>query len=119
MASVQWCNYRGKRILLLDFSFRSPQRGEELAREAQQVVTAQDRASVRVLADFTGMKFNKETVQQIAKTLAIDRPYVRRCAWMGTENLTQEWFDTIQKISSRNIHCFPDRTTALQFLTEE
>jgi|SRR5579871_3780668 len=96
MAKIQWITYEGNRILMLDFTHRAGARAEELVREVQQVVTSQAPASVLVLADFTGASFDEEVVRQIATTLAVDRPYVRRAAWVGSEGLSEEWFKSIR-----------------------
>lgn len=119
MANIQWITHAGKRVLLLDFSQRRAQRVEELAREVQQVITAQKPASVLVLADFTATKFSKEAVKLIARTAATNRPYVRRTAWVGTESLPAGGFEAIQATSQRDIHRFATREEALQFLTAE
>lgn len=119
MASIRWLMYKGKRVLLLDFSQRSVKRMEELTREKQQVITGQDPASVLVLADFTGTKFDEDAVELMGKVAAVDRPYIRRAAWVGTESLPEEWFQSIQNLSQREIHRFATREEALDFLAQE
>ena len=117
MASLRWLTHKGQRVLLLDFSQRSSDRVEQLAREVQQVITAQPHASVLVLADFTGATFTEQAARLIARAAAADRPHVARTAWVGTESFPAAWFDRIRDYSQRDIHCFATRDEALEFLT--
>ena len=117
MANIQWLSHKGKKVLLLEFVHQTGARAEELAREVQQVITAQSPGSLLVLADFSGMSFREETVRQIAKVAAVNRDFVRLTAWVGTEGLPEEWFQSIQETSRRVIHRFATREEALEFLS--
>lgn len=119
MANLRWITHRGKTVLLLDFTQRSGERVKQLAREVQQVITSQPRASVLVLADFTGATFSDEATNQIATAAAADRPHVLRSAWVGTESFPEEWFNRIRDYSQRDIRRFATREEALEFLTGE
>lgn len=116
MARLQWLTHKGKHVLLLDFRRHSGTRVEELAREVQQVVTAQPRGSVLVLAEFTGARFTEEAGKQIALVAAANRPYVARTAWVGAEGMPEEWFNWIRDFSKRDIRRFATREEALEFL---
>lgn len=119
MANLRWITHQSKKILLLDFTQRSGVGIQRLAREVQQVITAQSQASVLVLADFTGMKFNEQAGKEIVKVAAADRPYVLRTAWVGAEALPEEWFHHLRDFSQRDIRRFATREEALAFLTGE
>lgn len=116
MAGIQWLTFKGRRLLLLDFTWGSDKRVEQLAREVQQVITAQPRASVRVLADFTGVSFTEDACKQIAKAAAADRAHVLGTAWVGAE-LPDAWFNMIRDYSQRDIRRFSTREEALEFLS--
>ena len=118
MARFQWLTHEGKQVLLLDFSQHSAKRVEELAREVQQIITAQPPGSVRVLADFTGASITGDALRAIAKAAAADRRYVLRTAWVGA-NLPETQFRAFQDASGREIHRFATRQEALQFLTSD
>ena len=119
MANLQWLTHKGKKVLLLDFSQRSGVGIQRLAREVQQVITGQPRASVLVLADFTGMRFSEQAGMEIAKVAAADRPYVLRTAWVATETFPEDWFNKIRDFSQRDIRRFLTREEALEFLTRD
>lgn len=118
MASFQWLSHEGKQVLLLDFNQHSANRVAELAREVQQIITAQPPGSVRVLADFTGASITGETLRAIAKAAAANRRYVLRTAWVGAY-LPEEQFRAFQDVSGREIQRFATREEALQFLTSD
>jgi len=107
MASLRWLTHKGKKVLLLDFSHHSGERVEQLAREVQQVITAQPLASVLVLADFTGAKFSEEAGKQMAKVAVADRPYVIRTAWVGAESMPEAWFNRIRDYPSATFAASP------------
>lgn len=119
MAQLQWLNHQGKKVLLLDFSQHTGVRVEQLAREVQQVITAQRPESVLVLADFTGVTFTQQMVKEIAKAASADRRYVVRTAWVGAESLPPAWLNWIRDASGRDIRRFATREKALEFLTED
>jgi hypothetical protein len=116
MARLQWLTHKGKQVLLLDFSQYSAKRVEELAREVQQIITAQRPQSVLVLADFSGAAFSPEALRTITKAAAVNRRYVLRTAWVGTEKLSEAQFRAIQEFSGRDIRRFQTREEALNFL---
>ena len=118
MARFQWLLHEGKRVLLLDFSEHSAKRVTELAREVQQVITAQPPGSVRVLADFTGASITGDALRAIAKAAAANRRYVWRTAWVGIK-IPETQFRALQEVAGREIHRFVTREEALQFLTSD
>lgn len=118
MANFQWLTHEDKRVLLLAFTELPAKRIEELAREVQQIITAQPPGSVLVLADFTGATFSTEALKQIARAAAANRRYVARTAWVGA-NLRDAQFKAVQEFSGREIRRFATRREALQFLVED
>ena len=118
MPNFQWLTYEGKRVLLLDFSERSAKRVEELAREVQQIITAQPPGSVLVLADFTGASITGDALRAIAKAAAANRRYVARTAWVSV-NLSEARFMAFKDVAGREIHRFASREDGLRFLTSD
>lgn len=118
MAHFQWLTHEGKQVLLLDFTKHPAKRIEELAREVQQIISAQPPGSVRVLADFTGATFSTDALKQIARAATANRRYVARTAWVGV-SLPEAQFKTLQDLSGREIHRFATRGEAVEFLTED
>jgi NAD(P)-dependent dehydrogenase (short-subunit alcohol dehydrogenase family) len=118
MARFQWLTHEGKQVLLLDFTQNPAKRIEQLAREVQQIITAQPPGSVLVLADFTDATFSTDALKQIARAAAANRRHVARTAWVGV-NLPEAQFKALQNLSGRDIRRFATREEALEFLTNE
>ena len=99
---VRWITREGQEVLLVDFSYCSGDKIESILNQAREVITNQPPASVLVLADLTGAELTREIVMHMKKTAALDRPFVRRSAWIGAEKLPKVWFHSIQTLSKGN-----------------
>lgn len=110
MADLRWVTRKGKKVLLLDFTQRAGVAVEQLARELQQITTAQPRASVLVLADFTGVNFSDNASKQIASAAAaVDRPHVLRTAWVAPRRGLTVRHPAVHSVS---ISTHPNKTLA-------
>lgn len=90
MQSVEragFITHKSKQILLLDFTNCTPQEVTSLAEQAERIITSQPENSVLVLADFAGAQFSRDTATRIKEVTTHDRPFVKRVAWVHTENL--------------------------------
>jgi len=111
--------HKGESILLVDFS-RCPKRDMlALLDRIQATVARQPRNSVLSLADFTDAQVDKEVAQQIKKVLTLDRPYVKRSAWVGTATLPKVFYENFKSFSQRDIPLFETREAALDWLVEK
>jgi hypothetical protein len=113
---IQFIDYHGHKVLLLDFSNAS---AEEVAATADRVpalVTAQPLASVLLLADFTSAQFTRAAVERIKVAAAFDRAHVKRSAWVHADTLPKTLYDSIRSFSSRDFPIFPSREEALVYL---
>jgi len=113
---VQFMSYRDHRILLLDFTNCSPQEVGEVADQTPAIVTQEPTASVCVLADFTGAEFNREAVERIKVATAIDKPHIKRTAWVLDHNMPKALYDSVRTFSGRDFPIFNTREEALEYL---
>ena len=116
---IQFIGHQKKQILLVDFSNCSAVEVEEIARAAPDTVTAQPRGSVLLLADFTGALFNEEALRAMKESAVFDKPYVKKSAWIGTENFPQVFADDMKTFSRREFPAFRTRQDALEWLAAE
>src|SRR5215470_15223585 len=79
--------HKGKKVLLIDCSNCSAGDQQELAEAALPVLLAEPRGSVLLLVDFTGAEFDRKTVEQLKPVLVLDRPHLKRSAWVVAEAL--------------------------------
>lgn len=79
-------------------------------------VTAEPRGSVLLLADFRGSKVDKKTLEALKPALVLDRPYLKRSAWVGTENLPKIFYEHLKSFSQRDLPTFKTREEAMDWL---
>jgi hypothetical protein len=116
---IQFVVHKGKRILVVDFSRCSATEVAEVARAVPEVVTAQPRDSVLILADYTGASLDHEAMQVLKETAVFDKPYVKKSAWIGVENLPPVFADAMKNFSRREFPAFKTRQEALEWLAAD
>ena len=75
--------------------------------------------SVLTLADFTGAKIDKAVATKIKEVLVLDRPYVKKSAWVGTDSLPHVFYENFKNFSQRDLSTFKTREEAMDWLVEE
>ena len=116
---VQFIEHKGQQILLIDFSRCDPRQILAIVNEVQEEVSDHARGSVLTLADFTGAQIDKAAATRIKEALAMDRPYVKRSAWIGTESLPKVFYENFKTFSRRDFPTFQTREEAMDWLVEE
>jgi hypothetical protein len=120
MDGIQWIDGGGgKQVLLVDLSYSTLERAQALITQAGTIIRSAPPDSVLILADFTGVEFNSDLVALVKQVATVDRPHVKRSAWVGSESLSQVWLSAIERVSQRTFHRFDTREEALSFLVEE
>ena len=116
---LRFVEHSGKQVLLIDFSQCN---GEEMLlvlTEIQETVSDQPRSSVLILADFHGAQIDKTVATRMKEVLALDRPYVKRSAWIGTESLPQVFYENFKQFAQRDFPKFKTREEALDWLVSD
>jgi hypothetical protein len=116
MDPIRFVTHRDQRILLLDFTETTPDQVADLSSRVPDVITREPKGSVLVVADFSGVTFNREIVERIKIATAIDRPHIKRAAWVLTENLPKALYDSIRSFSASDIPVFDTREEAMDYL---
>ena len=116
---IRFIIHKGKRILLVDVSHRSAAEVTNMSKLLPSYVTSQPRGSLLLLADFTGAKFDREAIDRIKKATVFHRPYLKRSAWVGTENLPKVLYEYLKSFSQRDLPTFKTREEALEWLVGE
>jgi hypothetical protein len=116
---LYFLKHKGQSIFVIDFSHCS---NKEVLLLLDQVKTSVERhapASLLVLADFSGTHFDKQVATRAKEVLVLDRPYVKKSAWIGTENLPRVFYENFKSFSQRELPLFKTREEALEWLTTE
>lgn len=116
MERIRFVTYQNSQVLLIDCTNCTEGEISALADELPKVVTKEPPGSVLLLADFTGAKFDKESVEHVKIAAVFDRPHVQRSAWVLNENLPKALYDSIRTFSQRDLPIFHTRQEALDYL---
>ncbi len=116
---IRFISHKDKAVLLVDGTNCTLEQLEELAALVASRVTNQPRGTLLLLADFTGVKFDRKLVDIIKPSLVFDRPHIKRSAWVGTENLPKIFYEHLKSFSQRELPTFKTREEALDWLVED
>jgi hypothetical protein len=115
---IHFIEHKGKPILLLDASHVTPQQMLLLLEYVQIIVAKHARESVLILADLTGAKIDRTVATRIKEVLTLDRPFVKKTAWVGAENIPHALMESFHSFSQREIVLFKTREEAMDWLVE-
>jgi hypothetical protein len=113
---IRFIDHQGKEILLVDLSNCPANEVEKIARAVPDYTTVRPRGSVLVLTDFTGAAFDRDAVRAIKETAVFDKPFVKKSALVGTEDLPVSFYDELKTFSRRELLPFKTREEALDWL---
>jgi hypothetical protein len=116
---IRFITHLSKQILLVDLSYCSPAEVEKTFRTLPDVVTTRPRSSVLILSDFTGASFDQEAIRVMKETAVFDKPYVKKSAWAGAENLPRTLSENLSRYSGREFFAFKTREEALAWLVQD
>jgi hypothetical protein len=116
MDRIRFVTHREQRILLLDFTGCSAEEVAALADRIPEVVTREPAGSVLAVGDFKDAEFSRDAVERIKIATALDRPHIKRAAWVLTANLPKALFDSIRSFSAREFPVFDTREEALDYI---
>lgn len=116
---IRFISHQGKKILLVDCTNCTVEQLMELSALVPVEVTSQPQGSVLLLADFTGAVFDRNSVDRLKPSLVFDRPYIKRSAWVGVEQLPNIFYEHLKAFSQRDLPIFKTREEALDWLVAD
>lgn len=116
---IQFITHKGKRILFVDLSDCSPREIEKISLAVPSYVTAEPKGTVLLLADFTNAKLDKPAMEALKKSLVLDRPHLKRSAWIGTKSIPKVFYEHLKWFSQRELTSFNTREEALEWLASD
>ena len=116
---IRFIDHNGKKILLVDLSNCPAKDVEKITRAVPDHVTMQPRGSVLVLTDFIGAAFDREALRAMKETAVFDKPFVKKSALIGTEDLPASFYDELKSYSRRELLIFKTREEALDWLASD
>ena len=118
MERIRMIEYKGKTILLEDFSNLQP--GPEFYRElekAVQLTRSQPPKSVLTLFDATNSQFDAGVLTALKNFVKGNTPFIKYSAVVGMKGLKQIGLAAVSKAAGRPLELFDTREEALDFLT--
>jgi len=116
---IHFVEHKGKQILVLDFSHASAQQMQLLLEHVRITVAQHAREAVVTLADFAGAEIDHAVATKIKEVLTLDRPFVKKTAWIGTEDIPHAFLENFHNFSRREIVTFKTREEAMDWLVGE
>jgi hypothetical protein len=116
---LRFIKHKGQAIFLIDFSRCTAKEILLLLEQVRADVARHEPGSVLTLVDFTGAEVDKKVATRIKEVLVLDRPYVKRSAWLGTESLPHIFYEHFKDFSRREIPAFQTREEAIDWLVED
>jgi len=116
---IQFVEHKGKQILLIDFSSATANQMQLLLEQVRITVAQHAHESLLTLADFTDAEVDKAVATRLKEVLTLDRPFVKKTAWFGTEKIPHALLEGFHLFSRRNIATFKTREEAIEWLVAE
>ena len=116
---LRFIKHKGHAIYVIDFRDCAPKELLLLVEMIRADVARHAPGSLLTLADFTGAQINKTVATRMKEVLVLDRPYVKRSAWVGTESLPHVFYEHFKSFSQRDFPAFKTREEAMDWLVGE
>lgn len=116
---VRFIEHQGKRMLFIDFRSCSAAEISALLPEIQTAVTSEPRGSVLSLSDWSNAQVSRDVAEQIKKTLVLDRPHIKRTAFVCVDKLPKVFLDGFKHFAQRNFTVFQNVEDAKNWLAQD
>ena len=116
---ISFIPHRGQAIMLVDFSHCETKEILLLLDEIQHTVARHAPGSLLTLADLTGAHVDRIAVTRMKEVLTLDRPYVKRSAWVGAESVPKVFYENMKHFTQRDFPSFSTREEAMDWLVKE
>ncbi len=113
---IRFVEHKGKRILLVDFTNASAHDMMLLLEELRETVAREPRGSLITFSDWTGATVDHAVAMKVKEVLTLDRPFVKKTAWVGTESIPHAFMENFHTFSQREIVTFKTREEAMDWL---
>jgi hypothetical protein len=113
----KWIDYKGKRILSVDYGKINTKQLAEFCDELLDIVTKQAPGSVLQLTDFSGFQFSAVAAGIFNRNTGKTKMYDKGIAVLGATGMLKVIYNSFSKIFSKPIKLFESRDEALDWLS--
>jgi hypothetical protein len=116
---LRFIKHKGHAIYVIDLTNCTAKELLLLVEQVRADVARQARGSMLILADFTDAEVDKKVATRMKEVLVLDRPFVKRSAWVGAESLPHVFYEHFKNFSQRDFPTFNTRAEAMDWLVKE
>jgi hypothetical protein len=122
MEEVQIIEYKGKKIVYIDFqdhNFQDINKIKKIIDASKALIVSHPLNSVISLTNCTGLRFSSQLIEVFKEFTEFNKPYVKTGAVIGIMGLQKVAYDAVMKFSKRNIQTFSTKEEALEWLANQ
>lgn len=116
---LRFIKHQGHVIYHIDFTHCSAKELLLLLEQVRADIARHAQGSLLILTDFTGAHIDKSVATRMKEVLVLDRPYVKKSAWVGTESLPRVFYEHFKNFSQRELPAFKTREEAMDWLVQD
>jgi hypothetical protein len=116
---LRFIKHKGHAIYLIDVTHCTAKEMLVLLEMIRADIARHAPGSLLTLVDITGAEIDKKVATRIKEVLVLDRPYVKRSAWVGTESVPHVFYEHFKNFSQRDLPPFKTREEAMDWLVNE
>jgi hypothetical protein len=116
---LRFIKHKGHAIYLIDFKNCKAKELLLLLEQVRADIARHEPGSVLTLAEFAGAEIDRNVATRVKEVLVLDRPYVKRSAWVGTESLPHVFYEHFKNFSQRELPLFKTREEAMDWLVQD
>jgi hypothetical protein len=116
---LRFVKHKEQTIFVIDFSKCNAKEVLLLLDMVRATVAQHEPGSMLTLSDFSGAQIDKQVATRAKEVLVLDRPYVKKAAWIGTESLPHVFYEHFKSFSQRELPTFKTREEAMDWLVGE
>jgi hypothetical protein len=111
--------HKGHVIYIIDFSHCAAKEILLLLDLVRADIARHAPGSLLTLADFTEAQIDKAVATRMKEVLVLDRPYVKKSAWVGTESVPHVFYEHFKNFSQRDFPVFNTQEAAMDWLVQD
>lgn len=116
---LRFVKHKGQAIFVIDFSHCKEKEILLLLEQVRSIIARHEKGSLLTLGDFTDAEVDRAVATRMKEVLALDRPYVKRSAFVGVESMPHVFYENAKTFSHRDIPAFKTREEAMDWLVKE
>ncbi|MEA2041098.1 MAG: hypothetical protein U9N85_00910 [Bacteroidota bacterium] len=119
MSKTKLIQHDGNQIFKMNFADSENEADvTSIINESINYIETQPKKSVYALTDMTNMFFNTNVSREFTSFLKKNKPYIKKSSVFGVSGLARIVFNSVMKISGRDVKIFKTEEEAVQFLVD-